>query len=61
MIRLTFKKPMRTLSMQIDTGFDALTERRVSLANARWMAPALVTLLTIAMTIAFTVSLADSL
>ncbi|MEI6548386.1 MAG: hypothetical protein WCN85_15320 [Burkholderiales bacterium] len=47
--------------MHINTGFDALTERRATFANARWLAPTLVTLLTIAMTIAFTVSLADSL
>jgi hypothetical protein len=52
---------MRILTMHIHTGFDALTERRALFANARWLAPTLVTLLTIAMTIAFTVSLADSL
>ena len=47
--------------MHIDTGFDALADRRVTFANTRWLAPTLVTLLTIAMSIAFTVSLADSL
>jgi hypothetical protein len=47
--------------MHIDTGFDSVAARRVTIATARWLAPTLVTLLTIAMTIAFTVSLADSL
>jgi hypothetical protein len=48
-------------TMLIDLEHSAFAIRRQRRMNTRWLAPTLVTMLTIAMTIAFTLLLADSL